>query len=117
MKLIFRGIGQPVLKLILSIIFFFVWTITGYYHFFHGSNLLVQLRGRAWAYYFTALIIAIRFALWSIFAWGDANGFIAMVRLFSHGNIAGGIFSIIYIALTLPVAFLAVLGAIFVYRR
>lgn len=79
--------------------------------------MLTQLRGRPWAYYITSAILAIRFALWSIFTWGDANGFIAMVKLFTHGNIAGGIFSIIYIALTLPVAFLAFLGAMFVYKR
>ena len=94
-----------------------MWTISGYYHFYHGNMLLTQLRGRAWAYYISSAIIAIRFALWSVFTWGDANGFIAMVKLFTHGNIVGGIFSIIYIALTIPVALLAVLGASFVYKR
>lgn len=101
----------------MSIIFFFFWTVTGYFHFYHGHRLITQLRGSAVSYYISAFIIALKFLLWSIFDWGDANGFIAMIRLFTHGNILCGVFSIIYILLTLPVAVLATIGAVFVYRR
>ena len=105
------------LKLILSIIFFFLWTVVGYFHFYNGMLLLTQARGSVIAYYFTALVLTIRFGLWSIVSWGDANGFIAMSKLFSRGKVLGGIFCIVYIVLTIPTAVLAALNAVMIYRR
>lgn len=57
------------------------------------------------------------FFIWSIADFADANGFVMVGKHFNDGRGAAGVFAVITAIMMMLISFLAVINAVFFYKR
>jgi amino acid transporter len=68
-------------------------------------------------FYILSIIAFAWFFIWSIADFADANGFVMVGKHFSGDRAAAGVIGIITAIIMMLISFLALINAIFFYRR
>lgn len=101
----------------ISIFVFLIWLPMSLYLFILPYQIMMGGDGSPLIFYILSIIAFAWFFIWSIADFADANGFVMVGKHFSEDRAAAGVVGVINAIIMMLISFLALINAIFFYRR